>query len=157
MNRLLYSKFKESLRLSLRWVVLLTLIATAFFVFSLLTYLDVITVFEQTEKDASIQFVLALIFEMGAISGAFVVLVPYFRDYKLIKNETYIILNAVVSRFDFYLNGYEPIEKVWFPVFEDVNSGKTLKIKVDEKVEIGEGYSIAYLPRTKISVIKKSK
>ena len=157
MKGLLYSKFKESLMLSLRWIILLTLIATAFFVFTLLTYFDVITMFEQTDKDVSIQFVFALIFEIGAFSGAFAILIPYFRDYKLIKNETYIILNAVVSRFDCYLSGYEPTEKVWFAVFEDVNSGKTLKLQVDEKVEVGEEYSIAYLPRTKISVIKKSK
>ena len=47
------------------------------------------------------------------------------------------------------------MERIWFPVFEDIVSGKTLKINVDEKVEVGDRYSIVCLPKTKITVLKK--
>ena len=155
MTNLLYSKFKASVNSSLRWIILLMLFATFFLAFSILTYFDVITVFEKVNKDVSLQLYFACICEIGVIVGALVVLIPYIHDYKLIKSETYITINAIVSRFDFYWSGYEPMERIWFPVFEDINSGKTLKISVDEKVEVGDRYSIVCLPKTKITVLKK--
>lgn len=155
MTDLLYSKFKESISLSLRWTILIILIATCFLAFSLLAYFDVMTVFENATINISLQLVVALIFETGAIIGTCVVLIPYLIDYKLIKSETYITINAIVSRFDFYWSGYEPMERIWFPVFVDINSGKTLQISVDEEVEVGDRYSVVCLPKTKITVFKK--
>lgn len=155
MTDLLYSKFRESIRSSLRWILLIILFLTVFLVFSLLVYFNAITVFENANKNTSLQLALSLILETVSIIGAFVILVQYFLDYKLIQNETYTIISAVVSRFDFYWSGYEPMEKIWFPVFVDVNSEKTLKLEIDEKVEVGDRYDIVCLPRTKIMVLKK--
>lgn len=157
MTNLLYSKFRESIRSSLRWILLIILFLTVFLVFSLLVYFNVITVFENANKNTSLQLALSLILETVSIIGAFVILVQYFLDYKLIQNETYTIISAVVSRFDFYWSGYEPMERIWFPVFVDVSSGKTIKLEIDEKVEVGDRYNIVFLPRTKIIALKKSK
>ena len=121
MTNLLYSKFRESIRSSLRWILLIILFLTVFLVFSLLVYFNVITVFENANKNTSLQLALSLILETVSIIGAFVILVQYFLDYKLIQSETYTIISAVVSRFDFCWSGYEPMEKIWFPVFVDVN------------------------------------
>ena len=156
MTNLLYSKFRESIRSSLRWILLIILFLTVFLVFSLLVYFNVITVFENANKNTSLQLALSLILETVSIIGAFVILAQYFLDYKLIQNETYTIISAVVSRFDFYWSGYEPMERIWFPVFMDVNSGKTIKIEIDEKVEVGDRYNIVCLPRTKIIALKKA-
>ena len=157
MTDLLYRKFKESVRSSLRWILLLILFFTVFLVFSLLVYFDVITVFENVNKNVSLQLVISLLLEAVSIIGALVILMQYFLDYKLIQSETYTIISAVVSRFDFYWSGYEPMERIWFPVFVDVSSGKTIKIEIDEKVEVGDRYNIVFLPRTKIIALKKSK
>ena len=75
-------------------------------------------------------------------------------DYKSIKNKSYITLNVIVSHFDFYETYYEPIEKNYYPVFKDIDSKKLLNLVIDEKVNIGEKYSVAYLPKTKIAVLK---
>lgn len=155
MTNLLYSKFRESIRSSLRWILLIILFLTVFLVFSLLVYFNVITVFENANKNTSLQLALSLILETVSIIGAFVILVQYFLDYKLIQSETYTIISAVVSRFDFYWSGYEPMERIWFPVFVDVSSGKTIKLEIDEKVEVGDRYNIVILPRTKIMALQK--
>ena len=157
MTNLLYSKFRESIRSSLRWILLIILFLTVFLVFSLLVYFDVITAFENVSKNASLQLGISLLLEIASIIGAFVILMQYFLDYKLIQSETYTMISAEVSRFDFYWSGYEPMEKIWFPVFVDVNSEKTLKLEIDEKVEVGDRYDIVCLPRTKIIALKKSK
>ncbi len=156
MTDLLYRKFKESVRSSLRWILLLILFSTGFLVLSLLAYFDVITVFENVSKK-SLQLVISSLLEIASIIGAFVILMRYFLDYKLIQSETYTMISAVVSRFDFYWSGYEPMERIWFPVFVDVSSGKSIKIEIDEKVEVGDRYDIVVLPRTKIIAFKKSK
>jgi hypothetical protein len=156
MTNLLYSKFRESIRSSLRWILLIILFLTAFLVFSLLAYFDVITVFENVNKNASLQLVISLLLEAVSIIGALVILMQYFLDYKLIQSETYTMISAEVSRFDFYWSGYEPMERIWFPVFVDVSSGKTIKIEIDEKVEVGDRYNIVFLPRTKIIALKKA-
>ena len=157
MTDLLYRKFKESVRSSLRWILLLMLFSTVFLALSLLAYFDVITVFENISKNASLQLVIAALLEIASIIGAFVILMRYFLDYKLIQSETYTMISAEVSRFDFYWSGYEPMERIWFPVFVDVSSGKTIKLEIDEKVEVGDRYNIVFLPRTKIIAHKKSK
>lgn len=157
MTDLLYRKFKESVRSSLWWILLLILFPTVFLALSLLAYFDVITVFENVSKNASLQLVIAVLLEIASIIGAFVILMRYFLDYKLIQSETYTMISAEVSRFDFYWSGYEPMERIWFPVFVDVNSGKTIKLEIDEKVEVGDRYNIVFLPRTKIIALKKSK
>lgn len=156
MTNLLYRKFKESVRSSLRWILFLILFFTVFLVFSLLAYFDVITVFENVNKNASLQLVISLLLEAVSIIGALAILMQYFLDYKLIQSETYTIISAVVSRFDFYWSGYEPMERIWFPVFMDVNSGETLKLEIDEKVKVGDRYNIVCLPRTKIIALKKA-
>ena len=155
MTNLLYSKFRESIRSSLRWILLIILFLTAFLVFSLLVYFDVITAFENVSKNASLQLGISLLLEIASIIGAFVILMQYFLDYKLIQSETYTIISAEVSRFDFYWSGYEPMERIWFPVFVDVSSGKTIKLEIDEKVEVGDRYNIVILPRTKIMALQK--
>lgn len=157
MTNLLYSKFRESIRSSLRWILLIILFLTVFLGFTLLVYFNVITVFENANKNTSLQLVISLILEITSIIGAFVILMRYFLDYKLIRNETYTMISAEVSRFDFYWSGYEPMERIWFPVFVDVSSGKTIKLEIDEKVEVGDRYDIVCLPRTKIIALKKSK
>ena len=157
MTDLLYRKFKESVRSSLWWILLLILFPTVFLALSLLAYFDVITVFENVSKNASLQLVIAVLLEIASIIGAFAILMRYFLDYKLIQSETYTMISAEVSRFDFYWSGYEPMERIWFPVFVDVSSGKTIKLEIDEKVEVGDRYNIVFLPRTKIIALKKSK
>ena len=49
------------------------------------------------------------------------------------------------------------MERIWFPVFIDVNSGNTLKVDINEETEVGTQYNIVHLHRTKITVIQRVK
>ena len=154
MENLLLTKLKERAMSKLQAMSLLILIAMFLLVSTLLTYYDVINIVEMTDKNESWLLVFTSIFLVGSIGVTLANMIPYFLDYKSVKAKSYVVLTAVVSRFDFYESGYEPIERHWFPVFEDVDSGKALTLEINEKVEIGEQYFIVYLPRTKIAVIK---
>ena len=153
MTDLLYAKFKKSIRASLRWMILLILSSTFFLIFSLLTYFDLL--FINVSKNTSLQLTFALIIQAASMISIIVFLIQYLLDYKLIKHETYPIVNVVVSRFDFCWSGYEPMERIWFPVFAKSDTGERIKISVDETVKVGDQYNVAYLPRTKITVLKK--
>ena len=157
MEELLCSKLKERAMSTLLAMILFFLIAIFLSTSILLTCFDVINIVKITDENKSFLIFLSIVLPIGAIGVMLAVMMPYFLDYKSIKNKSYITQTVVVSRFDFYWSGYEPMERIWFPVFVDIHSGKTLKIAVEEKVEAGEQYSIVYLPRTKISILKKSK
>ena len=154
MEDLLLKRLKKHAISKLEAMSLLILIAVIFLVSTLLTYYDVIHIAKTPEKDGLNLLIFSLIFLVLAIGIAVGTMIPYFLDYKSIKNKSYVTLTAVVSRFDFKWSGYEPMERIWFPVFVDINSGKSFTLEVDEKVEAGKQYSIVYLPRTKIPVLK---
>ena len=157
MTDLLRDKFKKATRSTLFWTILFILASAIFLILSLLTYFDLLVISENTSKNPSLQLAIAFIIHAASIITFFAVSIRHLLDYKLIKHETYPTVNVIVSRFDFYWSGYEPMERIWFPVFVDANSGERVKISVDEKVEVGDRYRVAYLPRTKITVLTKIK
>jgi len=157
MEDLLLKRLKKHAISKLEVMSLLILIAVFLFVSTLLTYYDVIHIVEKNDKDELNLLIFSLIFLVLAIGITVATMVPYFLDYKSIKNKSYITLTAVVSRFDFKWSGYEPMERIWFPVLVDINSGNSFTLEIDEKVEVGKQYLIVYLPRTKITVLKTNR
>ena len=156
MDKLLYNKLKERAISTLYAMVFLISIATLVFVATLLTNFDIITIVNMNEKNKSLLLIFTSVFAAGAIICGFIVMMPYFIDYKSIKNKSYIIQNTIVSRFDFHDSGYEPLETHCIPIFEDLKTGKEMTFEIDQEVEIGEQYTIAYLPRTKIAIAQKT-
>lgn len=159
MTNLLHAKFKRATRSTLCWMILFVLASTIFLILSLLTYFDLLVIPKETSQNPSLQLAIAFIIHVASIIAFFAVSIRYLLDYKLIKRKTYPTVNVIVSRFDFYWSGYEPMERILFPVFVDADSGERVKIFVDEdeKMEVGDRYRVAYLPRTKITILTKIK
>jgi heme/copper-type cytochrome/quinol oxidase subunit 2 len=154
MEELLYRKLKDKAKSILGAISFVLLIVILLTVNMLLEYFSIINVAETINEDKSDYLLIAIIMPIVSIVVSLIIMIPYFMDYKSIKNKSYITLNVIVSRFDFYETYYEPIEKNYYPVFKDIDSKKLLNLVIDEKVNIGEKYSVAYLPKTKIAVLK---
>ena len=154
MEELLYRKLKDKAKSILGAISVVLLIVILLTVTMLLEYFSIINVAETINEDKSDYLLIAIIMPIVSIVVSLIIMIPYFMDYKSIKNKSYITLNVIVSHFDFYETGYEPIEKIWFPVFKDADSEKILTLTIDEKVNIGEKYTVIYLPKTKIAVLK---
>jgi heme/copper-type cytochrome/quinol oxidase subunit 2 len=154
MEELLYRKLKDKAKSILGAISFVLLIVILLTVSMLLEYFSIINVAETINEDKSDYLLIAIIMPIVSIVVSLIIMIPYFMDYKSIKNKSYITLNVIVSHFDFYETYYEPIEKNYYPVFKDIDSKKLLNLVIDEKVNIGEKYSVAYLPKTKIAVLK---
>jgi heme/copper-type cytochrome/quinol oxidase subunit 2 len=154
MEELLYRKLKDKAKSILGAISFVLLIVILLTVSMLLEYFSIINAAETINEDKSDYLLIAIIMPIVSIVVSLIIMIPYFMDYKSIKNKSYITLNVIVSHFDFYETYYEPIEKNYYPVFKDIDSKKLLNLVIDEKVNIGEKYSVAYLPKTKIAVLK---
>ena len=154
MEELLYSKLKKKFKSTIGAISFVLLIVILLTVNMLLEYFSIINVAETINEDKSDYLLIAIIMPIVSIVVSLIIMIPYFMDYKSIKNKSYITLNVIVSHFDFYETYYEPIEKNYYPVFKDIDSKKLLNLVIDEKVNIGEKYTVIYLPKTKIAVLK---
>lgn len=154
MEELLYKKLKDKAKSILCAISFVLLIVILLTVNMLLEYFSIINVAETINEDKSNYLLIAIIMPIVSIVVSLIIMIPYFMDYKSIKNKSYITLNVIVSHFNFYETYYEPIEKNYYPVFKDIDSKKLLTLTIDEKVNIGEKYTVIYLPKTKISVLK---
>lgn len=154
MEELLYRKLKDKAKSILGAISFVLLIVILLTVNMLLEYFSIINVAETINEDKSDYLLIAIIMPIVSIVISLIIMIPYFMDYKSIKNKSYITLNVIVSHFDFYETYYEPIEKNYYPVFKDIDSKKLLNLVIDEKVNIGEKYTVIYLPKTKIAVLK---
>ena len=151
----LFNKLKKEAASTMHTMLLLIFIMCFLLIAVLLSYFDVIHIVELNPGNKRLLLIFTIVLSAGSLVGAVITMVPFYLDYRMVRNKAYEVQTVTVSRFDFYWSGYEPLERIWFPVFEDVNSGKILKIEVDEKVEVGEIFSIVHLHRTKITVLKK--
>ena len=154
MQERLRKKFKSSFVTALRWILLALAITTLFLTVSLLSWADVVPDFVKTEKNEQMQLIVAAVLEIGAIGSGISVLMLYYFDYKQIRNGVCPITEVTVLRFEFYSGGDEATESYWYPVLENVSSGEILKLKLDEKVEIGQHLLLAILPRTRVFVFQ---
>lgn len=144
MQELLYSKIKEEAKSTLRAIVLLISIVVIVLIFLLLNI-----------ESEIFSRIIAVGLPVGALIVPLIILLPFYLDYKTIKNRTYRAQTVVVTRFDFSWSGYEPQERIWFPILEDIDTGEILKAEIDDQVEVGDRYVIICLPKTKIKIIKK--
>ena len=154
MEELLYRKLKDKAKSILGAISFVLLIVILLTVNMLLEYFNIINITETTNEDKSDYLLIAIIMPIVSIVVSLIIMIPYFMDYKSIKNKSYITLDVIVSHFDFNETYYEPIEKNYYPVFKDIDSKKLLNLVIDEKVNIGEKYTVIYLPKTKIAVLK---
>ena len=88
MEELLCSKLKERAMSTLLAMILFFLIAIFLSTSILLTCFDVINIVKITDENKSFLIFLSIVLPIGAIGVVLAVMMPYFLDYKSIKNKS---------------------------------------------------------------------
>ena len=122
----------------------------------LLSHLDVIPLLRMRTSHE----LLALVFSVsllvcGSLIGVKKFLLPYMRDYRLLKNKEYRVIEGVVLRYDFRVDGGDPPTTVEIPVIQDRVTGEIMELDLGSYLIQNACYLIGYLPNTGIAVVEK--
>ena len=122
----------------------------------LLSHLDVIPLLRMRTSHE----LLALVFSVsllvcGSLIGVKRFLLPYMRDHRLLKNKEYRVIEGVVLRYDFRVDGGDPPTTVEIPVIQDRVTGEIMELDLGSHLIRNACYLIGYLPNTGIAVIDK--
>ncbi len=156
MEEKLYKRWKEGFSTTLGAMILLILIATFLLAASLLTYYEVVRIVDMKENTKWLCLCACGIFEVGALLGAFLALIPYICDYRSLKEKKYTVIDGVVITFYDEDDGAEPPTTHRTPIVKDLQTDELIRIDTDQDVESEGHYLIFYLPRTKVSVWEKT-
>jgi hypothetical protein len=122
----------------------------------LLSHLDVIPLLRMRTSHE----LLALVFSVsllvcGSLIGVKRFLLPYMRDHRLLKNKEYRVIEGVVLRYDFRVDGGDPPTTVEIPIIQDRVTGEILELDLGSYLIQNACYRIGYLPHTGIAVVDK--
>ena len=122
----------------------------------LLSHLDVIPLLRMRTSHE----LLALVFSVsllvcGSLIGVKRFLLPYMRDHRLLKNKEYRVIEGVVLRYDFRVDGGDPPTTVEIPVIQDRVTGEIMELNLGSYLIQNACYLIGYLPNTGIAVVEK--
>ena len=103
---------------------------------------------------------LALVFSVsllvcGSLIGVKRFLLPYMRDHRLLKNKEYRVIEGVVLRYDFRVDGGDPPTTMEIPVIQDRVTGEIMELDLGSYLIQNACYLIGYLPNTGIAVVEK--
>ena len=103
---------------------------------------------------------LALVFSVsllvcGSLVGVKRFLLPYARDFCLLKNKEYRVIEGVVLRYDFRDDGGDPPTKVEIPIIQDRVTGEIMEMDLGSHLIQNACYLIGYLPNTGIAVVDR--
>jgi hypothetical protein len=130
--------------------------ALLMFIVFLLSHLDVIPLLRMRTSHE----LLALVFSVsllvcGSLIGVKRFLLPYMRDHRLLKNKEYRVIEGVVLRYDFRVDGGDPPTTVEIPVIQDRVTGEIMELDLGSYLIQNACYLIGYLPNTGIAVVEK--
>ena len=130
--------------------------ALLMFIVFLLSHLDVIPLLRMRTSHE----LLALVFSVsllicGSLIGVKRFLLPYMRDHRLLKNKEYRVIEGVVLRYDFRVDGGDPPTMVEIPIIRDRVTGEILELDLGSYLIQNACYLIGYLPNTGIAVVEK--
>jgi hypothetical protein len=130
--------------------------ALLMFIVFLLSHLDVIPLLRMRTSHE----LLALVFSVsllvcGSLIGVKRFLLPYMRDHRLLKNKEYRVIEGVVLRYDFRVDGGDPPTTVEIPVIQDRVTGEIMELDLGSYLIQNACYLIGYLPHTGIAVVEK--
>ena len=122
----------------------------------LLSHLDVIPLLRMRTSHE----LLALVFSVsllvcGSLIGVKRFLLPYRRDHRLLKNKEYRVIEGVVLRYDFRVDGGDPPTTMEIPVIQDRVTGEIMELDLGGHLIQNACYLIGYLPNTGIAVVEK--
>jgi hypothetical protein len=91
----------------------------------------------------------------GGVIGVKRFHLPYARDHRLLKNKEYRVIEGVVLRYDFRVDGGDPPTTVEIPIIQDRVTGEILELDLGSYLIQNACYLIGYLPNTGIAVVVK--
>jgi hypothetical protein len=156
MEEKLHSLFKKKFWIGLAGFSVIPIAALLMLIVFLLSYFDVIPLFHmRTSHELP-----ALVFSVSLLMcGSFVsvkrFLLPYVRDYRLLKNKEYRVIEGVVLRYDFRDDGGDPPTMVEIPIIRDRVTGEIMELDLGSYMIQNACYRIGYLPNTGIAVVEK--
>lgn len=122
----------------------------------LLSYFDVMPIFQMRIIHERLALVFSVsLFVCGSIVGVKRFLLPYMRDHRLLKNKEYRVIEGVVLRYDFRVDGGDPPTRVEIPVIQDRVTGEIMELDLGSYMIQNACYLIGYLPNTGIAVVEK--
>lgn len=122
----------------------------------LLSHLDVISLLRMRTSHELLALVFSVSLLMcGSLIGVKRFLLPYMRDHRLLKNKEYRVIEGVVLRYDFRVDGGDPPTTVEIPVLQDRMTGEIMELDLGSHLIRNACYLIGYLPNTGIAVIDK--
>ena len=122
----------------------------------LLSHLDVIPLLRMRTSHELLALVFSVSLLMcGSLIGVKRFLLPYMRDHRLLKNKEYRVIEGVVLRYDFRVDGGDPPTTVEIPVIQDRVTGEIMELDLGSYMIQNACYLIGYLPNTGIAVVEK--
>jgi hypothetical protein len=156
MEEKLRSLFKKKFWIGAVCFSVIPIAALLMFIVFLLSHLDVIPLLRMRTSHE----LLALVFSVsllvcGSLIGVKRFLLPYMRDHRLLKNKEYRVIEGVVLRYDFRVDGGDSPTTVEIPVIQDRVTGEILELDLGSYLIQNACYLIGYLPNTGIAVVEK--
>ena len=122
----------------------------------LLSHLDVIPLLRMRTSHELLALVFSVsLFVCGSLIGVKRLLLPYMRDHRLLKNKEYRVIEGVVLRYDFRVDGGDPPTTVEIPIIQDRVTGEIMELDLGGHLIQNACYLIGYLPHTGIAVVEK--
>ena len=117
--------------------------------------LAVISCVQWIENHKNKSFLLAIFFTICTIV-LFVLavkeLLPYFRDWKYVKNDEFLIFIGEVEGYKVITYSSDPPTTEKFPIVKNISNNEVVTLNVDDTKERMK-YKFAYLPNTKLAII----
>lgn len=156
MEEKLYSLFKEKFWIGAICLSAISIAALLMFIVFLLSCFDVIPLLRMRTSHE----LLALVFSVsllvcGSLIGVKRFLLPYMRDFRLLKQKEWRVIEGVVLRYDFRDDGCDPPTRVEIPIIQDRVTGEILELDLGSYLIQNACYRIGYLPHTGIAVVDK--
>ena len=131
------------------------------FVFLGITYtltfiaLTVIACIQWIENYESKSLLLAIFFTICAIvifALAAKELIPYFKDWKYLKNNGFLVFIGEVTGYKVINYSSDPPTTEKFPIVKNISNNEVLTLNVDDAKEKMK-YKFAFLPNTQLAVV----
>lgn len=156
MEEKLYSLFKKKFFAELICFLIVPFVALVLLIVSLLSRMDVISLRHIGDTHELLALTISVcLLVCGSLIGFRKFLLPYVRDYRLLKRKEYRVIQGIVLRYDFRNDGADPPTRLEIPVIQDTETGEIVELDLGRYLIQNACYQICFLPRCKIAVIEK--
>ncbi len=156
MEEKLFQKLKSNCRLILTCTMILAVICLLWFAYSLSEYPSENEAVGMKNGKELLWLFAPIVLLIGAITAAFMKLLPYGKDLRLLRKHEYRVIEATFLRYDYQRVDASRSQMYTIPLFCDTLTREILTFSIDEELEQDVCYRIGYLPNTRTAVVELS-